>query len=261
MSAATPFTWLLATELRQCFGRRHAVALVGLSLIGVLLPFWMPTLPEGIYRFFARVMSIEGWPAIIVANDLTGLFFVLYWVGVFDVLRIYIVPLEERYLDILLSKPLMRRSYIAARLLPILLTTIVMGIISSVVHWLALSATGLAYGPVAYAGAVSAVIGWTVCLVALLNMLVLSTRDTFSAVLIAFIPAMVSMLPGVIYMYRPDVLACVSTLRDFVVFPMNLIWYPGVAITWGPTVTACLLAVAAGLSVLAGWSVDRRDVA
>jgi hypothetical protein len=178
MRAATPFASLLATEMAQCCSRRHGVALVGLSLMGVLLAFWMPTLPESIYRFFARVMGLEGWPAVVVANDFTGLFFFVYWLGVFDVLTIYVVPLEERYLDVLLSKPLTRRAYMAAKLLPILLVTTAVSVITATVHWFALPAAGLAYDPSAYAGAAAVIIGWTVCLIGLVNLLILQARDT-----------------------------------------------------------------------------------
>jgi hypothetical protein len=260
MRAATPFASLLAMEMAQCFSRRHAIALVGLSLMGVLLAFWMPTLPESMYRFFARVMGIEGWPAIVVANDFTGLFFFVYWLGVFDVLTIYIVPLEERYLDVLLSKPLTRRAYMAAKLLPILLVTIAIGAITSAVHWLALPAAGLAYDSAAYAGAAAVIIGWTVCLIGLVNLLILRARDTYSALLIAFIPAIASMFPGLIYMYRPDVFAGMPAVRDVVVFPMNLIWYPEVTVHWGPPLAALLLCVAIAFAALAGRSIERQDV-
>jgi hypothetical protein len=257
---ATPFASLLATEMNQCFSRRHAFALVGLCLMGVLLAFWMPTLPHGIYRFFARVMSIEGWPAIVVANDFTGLFFFVYWLGVFDVLTIYVVPFEERYLDILLSKPLTRRAYMAAKLLPILLVMLVIAAVTAAVHWLALPAAGLVYDPSAYASAAAVIAGWAICLVALVNLLILHSRDTFSALLTAFVSAMVSMFPGMIYMYRPDVFADGPALRDVIVFPMNLVWYPEVAIRWGPPLVALLLGLAVAFSAFASWLVERRDV-
>jgi hypothetical protein len=256
---ATPFVSLLAREMAQCFGRRHAVALVGLCLMGVLLALWLPTLPEGFYRFFARVLNIEGWPAIVVANDFTGLFFFVYWLGVFDVLTIYVVPLEEGYLDILLSKPLTRRAYMAAKLAPIMLAATAIGAVAAAVHWLALSVAGLSYDPSAYFGAAVAIIGWAACLIALVNLLILQARETYSALLIAFIPMLVSMFPGMIYMYRPDVFAEAPGLRDIIVFPTNLVWYPEAAIHWGAPLTVLLFGMAAGLAALAGSLFEARD--
>jgi hypothetical protein len=101
---------------------------------------------------------------------------------------------------------------------------------------------------------------WTVCLIGLVNLLILQARDTYSALLIAFIPAIASMFPGMIYIYRPDVFAGVPAVRDVVVFPMNLMWYPEVAIHWGLPVAALLLCLAIAFAALAGWSIERRDV-
>jgi hypothetical protein len=258
--APTPLAALLATEMAALVSRRHVVALVGLSLMGVLLAFWMPTLPESIHRFFARVMSIEGWPAIVVANDFAGLFFFVYWLGVFDVLRIYVVPLEERYIDILLSKPLTRRAYMMAKLAPIMLLATTIGVITAAVHWLALPAAGLAYDPSAYAGAAAVIVGWTVCLIALVNLLILHVRDTYSALLVAFVPAIVSMFPGMIYMYRPDLFADAPAVRDVIVFPTNLVWYPDLAVSWGLLLAALLFGLGVALAALAGRSIERRDI-
>jgi hypothetical protein len=148
----------------------------------------------------------------------------------------------------------------AAKLLPHLLVTTAVGVITAAVHWLALPAAVLAYDPSAYAGAAAVIIGWTVCLIGLVNLLILQTRDTYSALLIAFIPAIASMFPGMIYMYRPDVFAGVPAVRDVVVFPMNLLWYPEFAIHWGPPLAALLIGLALAFAALAGRSIDRRDV-
>jgi hypothetical protein len=184
----------------------------------------------------------------------------VYWLGVFDLLTIYVVPFEERYLDILLSKPLTRRAYLTAKLLPVLLVTTVIGVVTATVHWIALPAAGLAYDPSGYAGAAAVITGWTICLVALVNVLILRARDTFSALLIAFVPSIVSMFPGMIYMYRPDVFADMPTLRDAVVFPMNLVWYPEVAIRWGLPLAVLMLLLAATFTALAGSLMERQDV-
>src|SRR5262249_40858587 len=169
-------------------------------------------------------------------------------------------PFEEGYLAILLSKPLTRRAYMAAKLLPILLVMIVIAVVTAAVHWLALPVAGLAYEPSGYAAAPAVIVGWTVCMVALVNVLILRARDTFSALLIPFIPAIVSMFPRLIYMYRPDVFADVLALRATVVFPMNLVWYPEVAIHWGPPLATLLLCLAVALTALASWLMERWDV-
>jgi hypothetical protein len=99
-----------------------------------------------------------------------------------------------------------------------------------------------------------------VCLVVLVNILILQARDTFAALVIAFIPVMVSIFPSMIYMYRPDVFEGAPVLRDGVIFPLNLVWYPEVAIHWGLPLAAFLLCLAAAFIALAGWLMEHRDV-
>jgi ABC-type transport system involved in multi-copper enzyme maturation permease subunit len=256
----TPFASLLRTEMAGAIGRRHVVALASLCLMGLTLAFWLPTFPASIRRFFEQVFGLDGWPQIVVANDFAGLFFFIYWVGVFDVLAIYVVPLEERQLDIYLSKPLTRREYLFAKVIPPAVTMIGLGIVSAAACWFALAAAGLSYDPLAYAAAAAAIPAAVVLLVSIVNLAVLGAREIYSALLIAFVPIAVSILPSMIYMYRPDVFAGVPTLRDLIIFPMNLVWFPDFSRHWGFPLAATLLAIAAGLVTIAGWRIERRDV-
>jgi hypothetical protein len=227
----------------------------------VLLAFWLPLFPETIYRFFVRVMLLPGWTEIVLANALSGLFFVVYWIGVFDSLAICVVPREERYLDLLLAKPLQRGAYLLARLLPALLMMAVLGAGGAAATWLAMAAAGWDYDAWTFAGSNAATIAWAVMLVALVNVLILATRDSYTALLIAFVPAFVSIFPGFILVYRPDLYADRPLLRDIAVFPMNLVWYPGIARASGIAIAAALLVLAALLAVIAGWRFSRKDVA
>jgi hypothetical protein len=134
-------------------GARHLVTLLAVSLMGVVLAFWLPGFAESIYRFFQRIFQLQTWPEIVVANDLAGLYFFLYWIGVFYILAIYIAPLEERRLDLYLSKPLTRRDYMFARIFPIMTVLAGLGIIAATAQWLALAAAGLSYPVSVHIGA------------------------------------------------------------------------------------------------------------
>jgi hypothetical protein len=259
-SARSPFKALLRLELATAFRVRHAVALIAVSSMGVVLAFWMSGFPESVHRFFQRIFQLHGWPEIVVANDLTGLFFFLYWIGVFDILAVYVVPLEERRLDLYLSKPLTRREYMLARVIPIMLVIAGLGIISVTAHWLALVAAGLDYPLFVYVGAATAVLAWTLCLVAVVNFAVLAARDTYSALLIAFIPMAVSILPGMIYMYRPDVFEDAPLLRAIGVFPNTLIWHPDFSASWGIALGALLCCAAFALVAAAGKRIEAREM-
>jgi hypothetical protein len=186
--------------------------------------------------------------------------FFVYWIGVFDILAIYIVPLEERHLDLYLSKPLTRRQYVLARLIPIMLVLTTIGAISALVHGLALAAAGLAYDWQSYLGAAAAVVAWTVCLVGIANLAIFSARETYTAALLAFIPIAVAILPGSIYMYRPDLFDDAPLLRAILVFPMTLLWHPGFSARWGIALAALLLSLTIILMAASGRRIEARDI-
>jgi ABC-type Na+ efflux pump permease subunit len=251
---------MLRAELARAFGWRHAVVIVCMALMGVVLAVWLPTLPESVFRFFRRVFQLPSWPEIAVANDMAGLFFFVYWIGVFDVLAIYVQPLEERRLDLVLSKPLTRAEYLWAKLVPIVLVVVALFLIGALAHCLALQAAGLAYPLRALGGANFALLAWTILLVCLINLIVLSVRDTYTALLVAFVPMLVTILPGTIYMYRPDIFESVPRVRDLVVFPLNLVWFQAFSANWGFLLGTLFLALAAGLVAAAGWTLEKHDV-
>ena len=259
-SAQSPFAALLRIELTRAFGHRQAIGLAAIALMGVLLAFWLPTFPESVHLFFQRVFQLPNWPAIVFANDLTGIMFFVYWIGVFDVLAIYVVPLEERHLDLFLSKPLTRRQYMLARLIPIMLVLTALGAISALLHWFALVAAGLDYPWLPYLGASAAVIAWTVCLVGIVNLAILSARETYTAALIAFIPIAVAILPGSIYMYRPDLFDGAPQFRAVFVFPMTLLWHPDFSARWGLALAAVFFGIAFALGAASGRRIETRDV-
>lgn len=255
-----PLAAFLAAELRRSFAWRHLGALVGLALAAALLAFWLPLFPETILRFFVRVLMLPGWTEIVLANALSASFFVVYWIGVLDTLAICVVPREEGTLDLLLAKPLPRTAYLLARLAPALLAMAALGAGGAAATWLAMAAAGWSYDPWTFAGSAATTVAWAMMLVALVNVATVAMRDSYSALLVAFVPAFVSIFPGFILMYRPDLYAGRPLLRDIIVFPMNLVWYPEIARRWGIAIALALLALALALAALAGWRFGRRDV-
>jgi ABC-type Na+ efflux pump permease subunit len=131
------------------------------------------------------------------------------------------VPKEERYLELLLSTPLSRRDYLFARLIPIVSSSLVIGSSAAIVHGLAAAAFGLIVEPKSFASTAGVILALSVCLILLVNLLILFTSDSYTALLVAFLPLMVTIFPGMIFMYRPDVFEAAPALRDLLVFPMN----------------------------------------
>src|SRR5262245_6491421 len=50
---------------------------MGLTLVGMILTFWLPSFPESVFRFLSRVLDLPTWPQIIIVNFLAGLLFFL----------------------------------------------------------------------------------------------------------------------------------------------------------------------------------------
>jgi hypothetical protein len=256
---ATPFRRLLAAEARNALQPRHVLMTALLVGIGVLLAAWLPLFPETMYHFFTRIFYLDGWSDIVLVNGFTGLLFFLYWLGVVDLLRVYVQPFEEQYLDLFLAKPIMRRGYLLARITPLLVVLVAIGAVGAVAQGLAMVAVGLPFDLAAYAGAVAILLAMTLCLVALANLVLVGVRDSFMALVVAFVPFMVVMLPGVAFIYRPDVYDAVPLLPHLLVLPANLLWHDDVVTRWGAIIVLVLLAATLGLVVLAGERLAGRD--
>jgi ABC-2 family transporter protein len=258
-ASATPFRRLLAAEARNALQPRH-VAIAGLLVgMGVLLALWLPLFPETMYRFFTRVFRLDGWSDVVLVNSFTGLLFFLYWLGVVDVLRVYVQPYEEQYLDLLLAKPITRREYLLARIVPLLVVLLAIGVVAAGAQRVAMIAVGLPLDLAAYAGAVAILLALTLCLVALANLLLVGVRDSFTALVVAFVPFMVVMMPGVAFIYRPDVYDAVPILPHLLLLPANLLWHDDAVTRWGPLVVLALLVATLALVALAGERLARRD--
>jgi hypothetical protein len=261
IGSAVPFARLLAAEARVAVCPRHVAVLMLLAGMGVILALWMPLWPDSVFRFFTRIFHLDGWSEIVLFNNLAGFLYCLYWLGVFDLLRIYVQPLEEGYLDILLSKPVRRRDYLVAKTVPSFVVLVAMGAVAAVVHAGAMAAVGLELEPRAYAGTIAAILGFTLLLLGVANLLMLTVRDTFAALVVAFVPFMAAMLPGIVYMYRPDFYAAAPGIADVIVFPANLLWYPEVATAWGLPIAGAFGLVAAAVTALAGRALQAKDIA
>lgn len=258
--SATGLGGLLRAEIGNAFGPRHLAVLIVFPVFSVLLSLWMPTFPQPVYDFFVGIFRLEGWADIVMVNVITGIFFILYVFGVFDVLRIYVVPYEERYLEILFAKPLRRSTYMAARLIPIIGLLTLTGALSTAAALGTMQVMGLDANYAALAGACAVTIGLAVAMIALVNFILLGTRDTYTGLAVGFLPMLAFWIPGGAFMYRPDFFDANPIMRDLVVFPLNLLWRADVMQqSWLP-ITAGLFAVALTLAWLAGWRLEQRDV-
>ncbi len=259
-AAGLSFTRLIRLEARGTIRPMHVVMLVLLALTGVLVAWWLPMWPETIYLLFNRVFHIEGWADVVLANNYVAFIFFLFWFGIFDVLRIYVLPLESGYLDIWLSKPVPRGGYMLAKIIPSFAVLLVAGVVSAMVHAVAMILLGLTFDMGAYVGTIAAILGLVLLMLAVTNILLLFARDSFAALVIGFAVFMGSFLPSIVYMYRPDAYAGAPGLADILVFPTNLMWHQDIAPMLGPILGLIFAALAMASIGLASWILNSRDV-
>jgi ABC-type Na+ efflux pump permease subunit len=170
------------------------------------------------------------------------------------------VPFEENYLDLWLSKPVHRGSYMLAKTLPTFAVIAAAGVIAGTVHAIAMAAFGLALDPGAYAGTIAAVLGMTLLMLAAANLVFLFLRDSFAALVAALIVFMATFVPSIVFMYRPDAYAGSTLLRDVLIFPTSLLWYPDIAAVYGLPIGLGITALALGLLIGGGRILARRDI-
>jgi ABC-type Na+ efflux pump permease subunit len=236
-------------EARYSLGWATPIGVFLGVLMVVICNVLVPLLPATAIGLLERAMLLRGVGAVTLVNDYMGVYFISYFIGVSGLLRALVEPREQRSLEVLLSKPLPYPIFLEARVTPVLLSAAVVGGVISLAQGVA-AMTFLHEGAVSIAGAVSSGLALTALSVTLLSVIVaplLRVRDTFQGLVLAFAVWMVTVLPGVALIYRPDVYVGHEHVRDLVVVPGNMIWFDA----YMPAVALVLLAVALVASRLA----------
>jgi len=249
-------------ELRSAFRLHHLLILLGAVAGSIATSLLLPGMPETIFRFFKKVFLLQNWTEIILINDFMGLFYGLFWMGVIDLLRVYVLPKEEGYLSLLLAKPLSRNQYLFGKVLPMFAVILVIGLTLS----LFLPAKIAVLNGAADLHVTGVIVAGIVCtllaliLLALLNLVFLFAQETYYAVLWAFLSFALAILPSGVFMYRPDVYQTQPTLRTLLVFPGNLLWASNDLPSLLPYL---LLIVGCGSTLLllgSSWRLKRIDI-
>jgi len=235
----------------------HLYAIAYTASLAVFTSLALPHMPSVIPRFFQRALQIGTWADIALFNLYAATYVITLLVGALDLLRVWILPVEEGYLSLYLSKPISPTEYLRARLGPILANGILIALASQ-------AAVGLAVwhmiGPFDRAqflwssGLIVVLILFILCLY---NYLFLFLRESYYAMVISLAVWTVTLGPGALYVYRPDIFSPVA--RAFV-FPANLLWYQSPIQTYGIAVTWSLLAGSVLLLWLAKIKLGRAPL-
>lgn len=218
-------------------------------------------LPARVIVFFEQAFRVQGMAAVLVMNDFLAVYFVAFFVAIAGSLQSTVAAREENRLEILMAKPLRGRSFLAARVLPILCGAAASGIAVGTTISVAIAEHVGPAATVTVAGAFGASLLLTalgVSLAALLLPLFVRLGDTFLALLLACLAWLVPVMPTAAFMYRPDLFEGRPVLSELVVLS-SLVWNDSDVVWVGPV---ALLVAAVGsmlLVAVAGRVLERGD--
>jgi hypothetical protein len=253
MSVLSPYA---RAELRRAVRPRHLVLLALGAAIAVLDAVITPLLPELALEFMRTSLRLSSLADLILVNDYLGLYFIVFFAGAFELLRVYVGPAESRELDLYLAKPIGRAHFIAARSAPALAVTVALGVGITVANALTLRLWlgDVALLPIVAAGAV--ITAACLALLALLDLVFLRLREVEHAVLLAFVVGVAPLLPTSVLIYRPDLFT--AELSPAIGFPASLLWRGGMSLGTAAGALALASMIAAALVVVAGRRLERR---
>jgi ABC-type Na+ efflux pump permease subunit len=237
-----------------------AVATFGIVTV-VLTHIVFPLFPDRAIQFMKQGFRLQDMAGVLLLNDLMGVYFPTYFLGLASSLGIVLAAREEHRLEILLAKPVRPSHFVMARALPVLASTFFVGITTSVASAIAISLhaePGASVGPAGALGGGLALTALAVVLVAALQILFVRMRDPFQALLIASFLFLLTAMPAAVLLYRPDVF--VGHERILNTFVMTtLVWHDTTMIWLGPLLLSVAIPASLLCVRLAGALLERSD--
>lgn len=253
---------LLRQELSRQPKRWQLVLLVCNLFVACFVSWLTPRLSAPVLEFLHRVFEVDNLTDFVLLNDYLNVYMLFYWLVFFELLAILVIPSEEGYLSLFLSKPLTRRQYLLTRLLPVLglalLLDFVLVLGSAGAILLLNGATDFYWSR--YLAGMTLCLGLSLLMVLLVQALLLWLRDTYNAIIAGFAGLLVPILPSALLMYRPDLFEANPALRWWIVFPVNLIWLQDAVIPLALWLVPVLLLLSAGLVWLTSELMERQEL-
>ncbi len=240
---------------------------VGMGLFGLFAVLGthalIERLPPRAIRFMEQAFRVDGMAAVLLVNDLVAVYMVAFFAGLTGLLSTVVAARETSALELLLAKPVVARTLLAARVWPVLVSAAGAGLLTAGTVALSLRPYLPADGHVSVAGAFGASVFFVAFAVVLLAALVpafVRMRDGFYAFLVGSAVWIAPVLPSAVLIYRPDLYEGRELLRSCIVLA-TLVWNDERSAWLGPLALAvapffCVLLVA-----VAGRALERTGVA
>lgn len=236
------------------------MALFGVASV-VFTHLVLPLFPARAIEFMRRGFVLEDMAGVLALNDLMAVYFPTFFVGLSGSLGVVLMAREERRLELLLAKPVRVADFVAARALPVLAWTAVVGVLTSLASALALAlhpGVGASVSPAGLLGGGLVLTAVAIVLVALLQIPFVRFRDPFSALLVACALWFATAVPTAVLLYRPDAFVGKEALLHAVTTP-SLLWHEA-ALAWaGPLVLLAAAPISLLLVRAAGRLLERSD--
>lgn len=236
------------------------MALVGIAAVAfdhVVLPLF----PARVIDFMMRGFGLVDLGGVIVLNDLMAIYFPTFFVGLASSLGVVLMARDEHRLELLLAKPIRAADFVAARMLPVLAWTAIVGAAISCASAIAVAVhtgVGTSTSPGGALGAGLSLTALAIVTIAALQMAFVRVRDPLMGLLVACGAWLATMIPTAVLLYRPDLYEGRGALADAIVLP-SLLWHDATSAWLGPLLLAFALPVAALLSRAAGTVLERTD--
>jgi ABC-type Na+ efflux pump permease subunit len=242
--------------------RRDAVviAIVGVGCV-LFNHLVLPRFPERVLDFMQRGFRLADVAAVLALNDLMGVYFPTFFAGLANSLGVVLMAREEHRLELLLAKPVRARDFIAARLLPVLASTAVVGVSISAACAIAVAVhagIGTSVSPAGALGSGLFLTALAVVLIAGLQIPFVRTRDPFIGWLLAAGLWLCTSIPTAVLLYRPDVYEARVALANSLAMP-SLLWHDANLAWLGPLLLLAALPIATLLARAAGALLERSD--
>lgn len=241
---------------------KAALGMAAAGIAGVLLTHLVvPAMPASAIELLRLGFLLEDLAGVLLINDLFAIYFATFFLGLSGALGVVLLARQEHRLELLLVKPVRTEELITARALPVLVRTLLAGVVISL-------ATGLfiALGSDASVGAVGAV-GGGVALTAVALVLIgvllvgfVKLRDPFDAILAASGLWLLTAAPLVVLLFQPQMYEGHEALRESVVMA-TLIWNASTFAWLGWVMLAVAIPLSLALARLSGTFLARSDAA
>ena len=235
----------------------HLYAILYAASLAVLTAYALPYMPSVIPRLFQRTLQIGTWADIALFNLYAGTYVITLLASTVDLLRVWILPREEGYLSLYLSKPVAPPEFLKARFYPVLVNATLIAAGSQAAAGLSVWHIIGPFDRTQFLWSSGLIIALILFLLCLFNWVFLYLRESYYGIVVAMTGWTVMMAPASLYVYRPDLF---SDAGRAIVFPANLLWYQSTIHTYRVPILASLVLLSALFVCVARLKMRRSGI-